>query len=66
MIGVAVDVLGVLLGTLIGMGLGKGINERMNVTLMQGMGHSYWCKNGSHRRGRPHRYCEHRRWVCYR
>ena len=38
MIGVAVDVLGVLLGTLIGMGLGKGINERMNVTLMQGMG----------------------------
>lgn len=38
MIGVAVDVLGVLLGTLIGMGLGKGINERMNITLMQGMG----------------------------
>lgn len=38
MIGVAVDVLGVILGTLIGMGLGKGINERMNVTLMQGMG----------------------------
>ncbi len=38
MIGVAVDVLGVLLGTLIGMGLGKGINERMNVTLMQGLG----------------------------